>query len=197
MNSVGIDKAAFAGYSMGALFIVNFALKYPQRAENILLLGHPAGGTQHLPLMVRLLGTRGLNTLISKIIGKPNKKNTKQFYEQLLVADTSRLSEEFLENDVCAQLLPGAARTFVSLVENFTDRNGFKKSYLISSRMKELTMPVRFIIGDKDKFDTVDHVRRIVAEMKDGEIEVVKGAGHVLFLDEPELCSKLALQHLI
>lgn len=197
MDAVGIDNARFAGYSMGALFIVNFALKYPNRVEKILLLGHPAGGTQHLPVLVRLMGMRGVNTLLQKVIGTPNKKNTKQFYKQLLVADHQKLSEDFLENDVYAQLLPGSAKSFVSLIENFSDLSGFKKSYLIGSRMKELNMPVCFIIGDKDKFDTLDNVRRIVAEMKNGEMEVVKGGGHVLFLDEPAECNRLMLQHLI
>lgn len=62
--------------------------------------------------------------------------------------------------------------------------------------MKELTMPVCFIIGDKDQFDTVDNVKKIIANMKDAKIEVVNGGGHILWLDEPELCSELILQNL-
>ena len=62
--------------------------------------------------------------------------------------------------------------------------------------MNELKMPVYYIIGDKDPFGIPDHVKKIVAEMKSGKVKVVKGGGHILWLDELEICSQLMLQAL-
>lgn len=196
MDAIGIEKASFVGQSMGGFFSINFALIFPQRVEKVLLVGHPFGGARKIPFMLRLMGVKGINSLLIKMIGTPNKKGTKQFYGQLLVADNKKLSDDYLENDVCAALLPGTGVSFVSLLENSVGIGGVKKSYLLTKKMKELTMPVCFIIGDRDSFDTVDNLRKIVATMKNGTIEVVSGGGHILWLDEPEVCSKLILQHL-
>lgn len=196
MDAVGIDKAYLAGNSMGSLFCVNFALKYPQRVEKLLIVGQPAGGGTWLPVIMKLMSIKGVNSLIMKIMGKPNREATRKFFGMMLVADASKLTDDFLDNDVCAQLLPDTGKGFMSIVENGVGMSGFKKKYLISPRMKELTMPVRYIIGDKDPFDTPEHTKEIVAEMKDGKVEVVKGGGHILWLDEPDICSRLILQAL-
>ena len=131
------------------------------------------------------------------MIGTPNTKGAKEFHGQMLVSDTSKLTDIYFQNDVNAQLIPGTGKSFNSLLENCVGIGGFKKSYLMKSKMQELTMPVYFIIGDKDVWDTIENAKSIVAEMKDGEIEIVKDAGHLPWLDQPEICTKLISQALL
>ena len=57
--------------------------------------------------------------------------------------------------------------------------------------IKKLTMPVYFIIGDKDVFDTIDNIKGIAAEMKNSNVEIVEDAGHLPWLEQPGICSSL------
>ncbi len=196
MDAAGIENANLVASSMGGFFSINFAYDFPHRVDKLILIGHPAGGTQDIPFMMRLLGVKGVNKLLLKMIGKPDIKGTKEFHGQMLVGDTSKLTDIYWQNNVNAQLIPGTGKSFSSLLENCVGIGGFKKSYLIKSKMSELTMPVYFIIGDKDVWDTIDNAKSIVAEMKNGEIEIVKGAGHLLWLDHPEICTRLIIQAL-
>ena len=191
MDAIGIEKAHLLGHSMGGFFSLNFAYDFPNRVEKIVLVGHPAGATQDIPFMMRLLGVPGINKLLHKLIGDPSVEGAREFYGRMLVADASKLTELYLQNDVNAQLIPGTRRSFSSLLENCVGLGGFKNSYLIKQKMLELNKPVYFIIGDKDVWDTIDNAKGIAAEMENSSFEVIENAGHLPWLDYPELSSGL------
>ncbi len=194
MDAAGIDKASIVASSVGGLFAISFALKYPERIEKLLFIGHPTGLNRKIPLVLRLLGTRGINKLLMKMTGPPTIKSTRQFYAQLLVVDPAKLSDEFLENDLAAALLPDAGESFISLIENCMALGGLKKEYLLSSRMAELSIPVYFIIGDQDKFNSPENLKNIAAAMPNAKVEIVKDGGHILWLDQPEACGEAVIR---
>ena len=181
---------------MGGLFSISFAHEQPHRVDKLILIGHPAGGTREIPFMMRLMGVKGINKLMLRMIGTPNVEGAKAFHAMMLVGDTSRLSEPYWQNDVYAQMLPGTGASFSSLLENCVGLGGFKESYLMKSDLQELALPVYFIVGEKDVWDTVENAKSIVATMKNAEIHILEGAGHLPWLDHPEVCAQLIYQAL-
>ncbi|MDZ7693656.1 MAG: alpha/beta hydrolase [Balneolaceae bacterium] len=50
MDSIGLEKAGVVGQSMGGYFSICFALQYPERVSELLLIGAPAGMTAGFPI---------------------------------------------------------------------------------------------------------------------------------------------------
>ncbi|MFD3001617.1 alpha/beta fold hydrolase [Pontibacter toksunensis] len=117
MNAAGLEAALLMGQSMGGYFSICFAMEHPERVKKLLLMGVPAGMNRWIPLVLRLLGTRGVNRLLAGTIAKPSIRNVRSIHRQLLVADAEKLSEDYLRHCYHSQLLPGSQPGFLSLLE--------------------------------------------------------------------------------
>ncbi|WP_018126196.1 alpha/beta fold hydrolase [Balneola vulgaris] len=186
MDAKGLEKAHFVGHSMGGLFTVNFAHMYPNRVDNIALIGHPAGSNVEIPPQVMLMSIKGVNKLLLKLIGPPSIEGSKDFHRMMLVHQPEKLSDIYWQNDVNAQLIPGNARAFNSLIENCVSFGGFEEQFLIQDALFDLPHKVTFIVGDKDVWDTIDNANYLVSNMNNASIHVIKDASHLPWLDAPE-----------
>jgi pimeloyl-ACP methyl ester carboxylesterase len=194
MDAVGLRKALLGGNSMGGTFCVYFALQYPERVEKLLLISYSAGMTTEAPLMLRLLSIRGLNSFLSATVGKPTIKNIVTMYKQILVADISKLTDDYLQNKRYSSLISGTDDAFLTMAESVLNLKGFKKKFYIGDKLGQLKMPVRFVWGEKDVFQSPDSGLKIAKTIKDYKFEVVENAGHMPWLDQPEKCSKLLIK---
>ena len=191
MNALGLDVASFMGQSMGGYFSICFAMQYPERVKKLLLIGAPAGMNLWIPLILRLLGTKGLNWLLVNSVGKPSIKNVKNVYKQILVADVEKLSDDYFKHCYYGQLIPGNDKGFLTLLENVLTLSGSKKDLYIGDKLHQLEIPVRFIWGDKDAFEKPETGRSKTLVIQDCKFEVVKNAGHCPWFDQPEVCTSL------
>ena len=195
MDAIGLKQALFAANSMGGYFSMCFAMQYPERVEKLLLIGAPAGMNLWIPLMPRLMGTKGLNSFLMNL-AKPTIKAARMNYKQILVADASRLSDDYLIHDIALAGIPGAMRSMLSLFESVLTFKGFKKDLYIGDKLDQLKMPVRFIWGDKDAFEKPGSGLLKAKAIKDLQFEIVENAGHLPWLDQPEKCSELIIKML-
>lgn len=196
MDALGLKKASFLGQSMGGYFSICFAMQYPEKVEKLCLIGAPAGMNSWIPYMLRLMGTRGLNSILMTTVGKPNIRNSVNIHKQILVADVSKLSDNYLKHVVSSQLLPGAMKSFSTLLENVLTLKGWKSKYYIADKLNQLKIPVRFIWGDKDAFEKPETGKKKATSINDYQFEVVANAGHCPWLDQPEKCVSLILSML-
>ncbi|MTI23266.1 alpha/beta hydrolase [Fulvivirga sp. RKSG066] len=196
MDATELESATIVGHSMGGLFSVNFANKYEERIDKLILIGHPAGGTKDIPPMMRLMGVKGINKGMRKMIGPPSVKGTKEFHSMMLVADTAHLPPSYWENDVNAQRIPGTAKSFNSLLENCVGFGGFTENQLIHDKLTTLSIPVHFIIGDQDIWDTMENAKTLVASMPQAKLTEVENASHLPWLDNPSICAQLITETL-
>ncbi len=196
LDSFGIETIAMVANSMGGLFAVSFAAAYPHRVHQLVLIGHPAGGTRTIPFLPRLLALKGVNRVLLYFIRKSGIEGTKDFYQKLLVVDITRLPEIYWENTWNAQTIPGSWESFLSLLEHCVGLNGFQKRYLIHRFLQQLSQPVTFIVGDNDRWDTIENTRNLAAGMANATVEIVEDAGHLPWLDQPAQCGQLVLEAL-
>lgn len=193
MDAVGLNKALFMANSMGGYFSICFALQHPDRVEKLLLIGAPAGLSLRVPLMLRLIGIKGLNKFLVHTIARPSVQNVRRIYKQLLVADVTKLSAIYLEHCYYSLLLPDAEKGFLSLLENVLTLDGWRKDLYIGDQLQHLAIPVSFLWGDKDAFEKPEKGRQMTLVIKDHKFEVVGNAGHCPWLDQPERCGHLAI----
>ena len=65
---------------------------------------------------------------------------------------------------------------------------------LIDLVMVFLKMPVAFIWGDKDAFESPKTGKEKAMTIENHEFEVVEQAGHIPWFDKPEKCAELILK---
>jgi len=64
LDALGLGRVALVGNSMGGFFAMDFAMEYPEMVCKLVLLGEPAGADGDPRPFHRLVGTRGLNTVL-------------------------------------------------------------------------------------------------------------------------------------
>lgn len=102
-----------------------------------------------------------------------------------MVAHADRLTQEFLVAKAAGQ-----RRNYESMLafatRVMTDWS-IHPDLLMPARWREVQVPVHFIWGDADAFDSPSAVQAAVPEIPGGaEITIMPGAGHLPWLDEPE-----------
>ena len=196
MDALGIKKANLMGNSMGGYFSLAFTLDFPDRVNKLVLIGAPAGMNRWIPPMLRLLGIPGLNRFLGKTVAKPSAKGARMIHQQLLVADIDKVIPEELEFTALNQALPGAALAHTTMLENVLDLGGWKKKWSINAELSRLTIPVQFIWGDHDAFEGPETGRVKAARIKNHRFDLIENAGHLPWLDQPEICVQKALEFL-
>jgi len=108
----------------------------------------------------------------------------------LLMADGNRAPVEILDADFAASSLPGAALGWNSTLEELgtegVDRNSL--TYALRPELKNLQPPTRLIWGDKDIEGPPSLAQEMAALAPRARCEVVRDAGHLVWLDQTEHC---------
>jgi pimeloyl-ACP methyl ester carboxylesterase len=205
--ALGLERVAIVGNSMGGFFAMAFAIAYPQMVSKLVLLGEPAGASGHPGPFHRLVGTRGLNTLLYATALRPPKTAggaRAGLARSRIVADPSRVPDSLLECLAAAAQLPGAVRSWTTMVERAFVPSGLglvatrdAVTHALLPELEKLIAPTLFLWGDKDPFGTPDDGRRLVERMPRARLEVVRDASHLAWLDQPEACADAVAEFLV
>jgi pimeloyl-ACP methyl ester carboxylesterase len=202
LAALGLDRVALAGNSMGGFFAMALALAHPEMVSRLILLGEPAGSSGHLGrhLYHRLTGTRGINALLYATVLRPGKDAAAAraaLARSGLVARPERIPEDLLECLAAAGQLPGAVQSWTTMVEQAFAPAGMgllaRRMTLTHALLPELdglTAPTLFLWGDRDPLGSPEVGRVLAESMPHARLEVVQDAGHLAWLDQPELCAQ-------
>jgi pimeloyl-ACP methyl ester carboxylesterase len=198
MDAAGIDEASFLGNSMGGYFTVRFALAFSERIKKIIFIGAPAGLDNRTPLPIRLLGIRGLNSILTAIMPKQSLEGTKSAFRQMISPNVDKLPHELFKCCYLGSLLPGNDLSWRTLLESVTTMrgNGFKNKLDVTEAIKGIKNPILFLWGDKDGFAPISVGERTVSQMENATIRIIQNAGHQPWWDEPQICSKFIIEFL-
>lgn len=196
MDAVELSKAFFLANSMGGYFSLCMALAQPERVEKLMLIGAPAGIYKWIPPVLRLLGWKGVNRFLLKTVAKPSISNTRNLYRQLLVADINNLSDTYIEHNYYHQLLPDMMLSFSTLLEQVLNLRGWRSELYLGDELQDLSRPVGFIWGDQDAFEKPATGRLKATTIAKHTFEIVNDAGHCPWLDQPQICADLIINHL-
>ncbi len=190
LDRIGLERVSLVGNSMGGYFAFAFALAHPERIVKIAVIGAAPLINDAMPVPHRMLSVPGLNRFIwSRLSARATPMRA-------LFAQPEKLRPEVM---ACARVggrLPGAVKSWLTMVEEIGTLMGFRARYNLKDEMKNIRVPSLFIQGDKDGFGTVASVRRVQKEMPHSRLDVVPNAGHLPWYDETEHCVR-ALQHFL
>ena len=184
LDALGLSTAAIIANSMGGLWSVAYALDAPTRVSRLVLVGSPAGTKRAIPLQLRMTRWPLLGALIRSFMSKPTRDSVRDFWKQLLVAHPERLDDELLDAVVWSQRRN--ISSWFSFLDCIVDAGGLRQELVIGERWKALKVPVVFLWGEKDAFDSPAHGERIATHIPaGGRLVRIPDAGHLPWLDDP------------
>ena len=185
MDVLGLERASLMGNSMGGYWALVFALANPDRVDRLALVGEPAGSTEKLTRFHRLTATPGLNRLLYATILKARREEARERLGRL-VAHPERVSEAFLDVAYAGAVLPGARLAWLSMLERVAPPfRPNELTYALREELRTLRCPVLLIWGDHDFF-APSWGEELCRYIPEAHLEVVVGAGHFPWVDEPE-----------
>jgi pimeloyl-ACP methyl ester carboxylesterase len=185
LDALHLSKAAIAGNSMGGYWALLFALAAPDRVTKLVLLGGPAGSGP--PAYPRRPPS-----------GEPSLEPTRAPY-RILMANPDRVSAEIMDADFAAKAIPGTRQAWNSMLEDVEREDGGNRiglAYALRSELKNLKPPTLFIYGDKDMEGPPSLAHEMAELAPNARCEIVADAGHLVWLDQPHICTKLMVDFL-
>ena len=197
MASLGLSRAAIVANSMGGYFALVYALAHPERVSRLVLAGEPAGSAPDIRLANRLVGTRIINSVLFASVLKPGPSTMRDSLARLLVADVHRVPSDDIDCLALASIIPGATESWITLMEDIFKPAGAglfspasTLTYALRPELGGLKPPTLMLWGDKDTFGPPTLGEEMAHLMPNGRCEVIPDAGHLVWLDQPNICAE-------
>ena len=184
MDELGLGKVSIVGISMGGGAALGFALRSPQRVEQLVLVDSYGLGSEvpwgHLGyLMVR---APLVDKLTYALLRRSRAMVRWSFYG--LVHDRRKVTEGMVGET--ARLLedPKAGRAWASFQKSEVGWGGLRTDF--SKRLGALTVPTLLVHGAQDRAVPLAWARRAHGRIPDGELRVFPECGHLPPRERPE-----------
>ena len=196
-KALDIKEATFIGWSLGGFIALQYCLSYPTKVNSLVLLATRGHCDPKLKLRARLIYLQArLNLMLA--LSQPRK------YDRMAQCFPSP-GYESIKKQVKAMLSPAASQAvynwiMADLKEN--PRNNFFEilkslwNWEAGSRLKQIRAPTLIMVGENDRW-TPPHFSRLMHQtIAASKLIIVKGAGHCIALEKPEVVNQEILNFL-
>jgi pimeloyl-ACP methyl ester carboxylesterase len=190
LDAIGLEDAAVVATSFGGYFAFRAAAAHPGRVRRIVEMGWTVGAPiARAPFVMRLANVPGVGRVLASV--PPNERAVRAMLRQVglrSALDTGRFTDEMLacyvsllrNTDTMRNELAAGPRIVLPL-RGMNERVLFSPSLLAS-----IHTPLYFLWGEDDPQGGADVARHFVAHFPDAVLELVPGAGHAVWIDEPD-----------
>ncbi len=189
-ESLGIERPALVGHSMGGGLALMTALAHPDIVSHLVLAGSACLGRE-VDWGLRLASVKVLGELItSRFVDNTGVMLRKAFSDQRfatpeLLAETKRTNR-----------LPGARRASLKVIRNTVSILGVKSEFILHKRLAELEMPVLIASGSEDRILPAKHAHRAGKADPRTDVHVFGSCGHMPHMERAEDFNALTLDFL-
>ena len=181
MEALKIERAVLVGCSNGAKLAVDYALAHPERVASLVLVGPVVSG---LPYSVHF-ERRGIENFLPMFRDKSADGLIEAWVRDPYILDpSSTKAREHLR-----ELLKGSPNPLVN--------RGAPKSREAErpavGRLSEIKVPTLILVGASDIPDVHAHAGALEAGIQGSRREVIRGAGHLIQLEQPDLFNETVL----
>lgn len=177
MDGLGIERAHFAGLSLGGMIAMAFALDAPERLCSLLLCDTAAE-------MPRSVWDERIETARREGLGPLVEPTMTRWF-------TSGFRERSPE--AVAQMRDIAANTslagYVGCAEAI-------RTMRLADRLREIRLPTRVIVGADDPATPVSSAKLIAERIAGADLVVIDDAAHLANLEQPEAFSRAMVEFL-
>ena len=190
LDAMGLDSAHLVATSFGGYIALRTAAAHPDRVGRIVELGWTFGApVAGLPLLMRLATVPAVGRLLTAV--PPNERAVRAMFRRIglrQALEAGRVSEEAVgcylallrDTDTMRNELRAGPR----LIRPF--RGMDERALLPADLLARIHTPVYLLWGEQDPFGTAEGARRFAAQLPNAELELVAGAGHAVWMDDPD-----------
>ncbi|WP_263417571.1 alpha/beta fold hydrolase [Terriglobus albidus] len=178
-NRIGIERCHLIGHSYGGSVAVVFAAKYPERVASLVLLAPPtAAATSLLPLI------RFWNSPLGRWFGHRVTELPRRLQELALLrmyGERGHADERTLDLYLRALRRPGAVMHILSIIQLWHHNMNAVDEALAALPEQRVLL----LWGDRDRTAPVHLSERLRQRLPQAELQVITGAGHLIFEEAP------------
>lgn len=179
LDVLGLDQVALVTHDIGGAIGQRMAVLHPERVRRLMLIDTVSYDSWPSETWRKIIRNR-LHDLTAMPAAEFEEMLTHQL--QMTVADSSIMTGDVLQ----AFLAPH--RTAVgqaSFVEHQIKHYDSTYTQEISDQLGDLTLPVRLLWGQQDRWQPTTYAERLAADIPNAELIVVPNAGHFVMEDDP------------
>jgi 2-hydroxy-6-oxonona-2,4-dienedioate hydrolase len=180
MDTLGIEKAALIGNSMGGMTSVGTAIRFPERVSHLVAMGAPSPGID----MFSPAGdwSEGMKVLM-RAYREPTPENLKKLV-QIMCYDQSMATDELAALRSAAALAhPEHLDSWNSLWDNPPAHNPYAD---FASKLKDISVPMLAIHGRDDRVVHFEHSLRFVSAVPNCRLLLINHCGHWVQIEHAE-----------
>ena len=168
-------KINLAGFSLGGYIATAYALKFPEQINKLLLISNmsyslPDNELKERSRTISYLKTHGYS-------GIPTKRIT-------ALLDSSKQSNLEIINCIKDMDTSLGKETLIHQLTVTTQREN------LLVKLPVLPIQIMFLIGDNDSFVKLSRIEAILAQSQRISLSVLANTGHMLPLEQPEICAR-------
>jgi pimeloyl-ACP methyl ester carboxylesterase len=190
LDAIAVESAHVVATSYGGYMAFRSAAAHPERIRRILEFGWMLGApVSHTALSMRLAYVPVLGRLMARV--PPTRWSVRALLRNIGLRDALASGRFTQEGFDWYLALLRDTDTLVNEIETgpraiHPIRGMNDELVLPASLLATIDAPVRFIWGTKEPFGSADTARRLADQLPHGELELVPGAGHAVWMDDPE-----------
>lgn len=181
MLHAGMSRAVIIGSSLGGAVVIEFAMRWPEMVESLLLIG-PAGMTTDVTWALRILTVRGVGELLCL----PDRARTGQAL-RTCVAAPNTVEADDIDRAFAMASLPGAQDAFLRLLRVYAGLRGLDPAevHRLQAAMRTIHAPVLVLWGAQDAILSVNAAATALECLPNAALLIRPASGHLVFVDEP------------
>jgi len=203
MASLGLEKAAVMGVSMGGRVALGLALEAPAMVDRLVLVDALGVGQPRPVLAYRLLLTRGLGELTlsgtARALRGMNPRTVRRFWGWYMRRPGSVetiLSDDRISNHSRLLSTPAYRAAYLSALRSIAGARRLRDGVVVETRLSDLTMPTLLIWGRHDHIFPAAHAEAAARRIRGARMEIFEASGHTPQMEEPERFNQLVLDFL-
>ena len=190
LDALGLDRSDVVATSFGGYMALRAAAAHPDRIGRMVEFGWTVGAPiARTPLVMRLVSVPKLGVLLAKV--PPNERAVRAIFRQIGLGQAlkaGRISPEGLDwflallrdTDTMRNELKAGPRVMFPL-------RGMNDDVLLPlNLLAKIQTPAYFLWGEADPFGGAYVARAFVKHLPNAELELMPGAGHAVWMDDPD-----------
>lgn len=190
IDALELESVVLVGNSLGALWSTWFALAHPERVRRLALVGPSIGFPGvHPPAFMRLAGLPGMSALRKRMMRPSHEAGERilRVHGHAKSLDAGRIPAEFFEWGLHL------------MTDTQTQENDFQAALhavgLMGARrwiqlgdeaLRTLSVPTLLVAGTEDAHGGPQLASRAATLIPNATVEILEGAGHFPWLDDPD-----------
>ncbi|UZE97872.1 alpha/beta fold hydrolase [Alkalimarinus alittae] len=170
LDIIEVDHMSIAGNSLGGYIAAQYASNYPNRVDRLILLD-PVAYPQEVPWIIDFATAPVIST-IGGFVQPPLliTLNVKQVY-----GDHQRIERRHMDRYVHMSQRPGARKSYIKIMEILKERSS-QETPLPFAQIKA---PTLLMWGEADKWVPVELSKRWNEDIRDSQVVIYPGVGHM------------------